>query len=509
VKHVIDQIERRKRSAAEHPFYDWLRGGAVALEDRFIFAPVFVNFIMGFSDINRWFMRYKAPEGPFERVINRHTFEDETHSRLFLEDWKKLGLDGHLGWAASDMIAWYFAAPETEVFREYGMEIMRMSTLHEDPFLRFAFMEAIEACGNLFFTATAPVAAALSHRTGHVYRYFGDHHLSREMGHVATGDCIFKDVALDEGRRQKARDLVDRIFDMFLVENDKLLSYAKGSLGGGEGRSREWPSLSNDPEAPAGRSLRPRERPAPKDAVLAQALARRKRAAAGHPLFRWMQEDRMLSPEKKLQHLAPLWTPDVMGYKDLCTYALRYKAPASARERAINRWLTDLSSHYKLFLRDWSELGMDGLLGWTAGDALLFFGLSKQTEVQRRSMAAFVKLAFAHPEPALRFWLIEALEASGEAFFHNTSMLARRVEASSSKRLDYFANRHDITHSAPGDEAEAESDAADLAGEDIGVSGREVAIAMIDTVFDCLEEQLTVSLELAPSAAKDCVISGP
>jgi hypothetical protein len=217
VKHVIDQIERRKRSAAEHPFYDWLRGGAVALEDRFIFAPVFVNFIMGFSDINRWFMRYKAPEGPFERVNNRHTFEDETHSRLFLEDWKKLGLDGHLGWAASDMIAWYFAAPETEVFREYGMEIMRMSTLHEDPFLRFAFMEAIEACGNLFFTATAPVAAALSHRTGHVYRYFGDHHLSREMGHVATGDCIFKDVALDEGRRQKARDLVDRIFDMFLV----------------------------------------------------------------------------------------------------------------------------------------------------------------------------------------------------------------------------------------------------------------------------------------------------
>ena len=112
-------------------------------------------------------------------------------------------------------------------------------------------MEAIEACGNLFITFTTPIAAELSQKTGDVYRYFGDHHLSREMGHVATGDCIFKDVALDEGRRQKARDLVDKIFDMFLVENDNLLRYAKGALCGREGRPCERPARFNEPAARA------------------------------------------------------------------------------------------------------------------------------------------------------------------------------------------------------------------------------------------------------------------
>ena len=45
---------------------------------------------------------------------------------------------------------------------------------------------------------------------------------------------------------------------------------------------------------------------------------------------------------QQLQRFIALWTPDVMGYKDLNRYALRYRAPQSKYERAINRWCEQL-----------------------------------------------------------------------------------------------------------------------------------------------------------------------
>ena len=58
-----------------------------------LFAPIMVNFVMNFRDINRWFLRFPKPANEFEKIINGNTQEDETHSRLFLEDWEKLKLD--------------------------------------------------------------------------------------------------------------------------------------------------------------------------------------------------------------------------------------------------------------------------------------------------------------------------------------------------------------------------------------------------------------------------------
>lgn len=500
MRYVIEHSERRRIEVSAHPLYAWLRSDSVPLADRFAFAPVFVNFIMTFSDMNRWFMRYSPPQSELERAINRHTYEDETHSRLFLEDWKKLGFDQRLGWTASDVIWWYFAAPETEIFREYGMEIMKMAALHEDPLLRFAFMDAIEACGNVFFSATAPVATQLGEVSGHSYRYFGVYHLEKEMGHL-IGHRVFEDVELDEERRRKAIGLVDRIFDMFVVENDRMLRYAEGLLRGEgprrdlaprrdeEAERREGPPVSV--EAP---SRRPEVHVTARNALVQRALDARKRATAGHKLFQWMQESGELPPERKLQRLLPLWTPDVMGYRDLNVYALSYRDPADKYERALNRWAAKLGTHYKLFMHDWSELGMDRLLRFSASDALSFYGLSKQTEIQRRSMSMFTKLAYAYPQPALRFWLIEALEASGEAFFHNTSLLAEKVERQTGKRLDYLANRHSRAHpELPRDD---EADSVAFKCEELADSGREIAIGMVETVFDCLDQQLSLSLDL-------------
>jgi hypothetical protein len=503
VKRVIDHIERKKAEVAEHPFYRWLTSDKAPLEDRFAFAPVFVTFIMGFSDMNRWFMRYPAASDEFKRAINKHTFEDATHSRLFLEDWRKLGLDGRLGWTAGDTIAWYYASRETEIFREYGMEIMKMCTLNEDPLVRFSFMDAIEACGHVFFAATSGVATSLSDRTGEEYRYFGTYHLKRETGHLLAGWRTFEEAELDDARRNKAIALVDRVFAMFLVENDHLLRYAERVIGARvDAAVRPLassgaldPRESQRPSGPAEERALPAPGPiSSSQRAVEEALAARKRKAAGHPLFTWMQAGDPKEALKKLRRLAAFWLPDILGYRDLATHALAYSRPEGPRWRAINRVAMGLASHHRLFLRDWVELDMDQTLGLSASDTLDFYCVSEYTEVQRKSMSTFVKLAFNHPEPRLRSWLIEALEASGEAFFRGTRALARRVEADGRRRLDYLGDRHALAH--PRLEPDEEADRVAFKGEDLLEGEREIAVEIIDAVFDCLEAQLSVCLEL-------------
>ena len=60
--------------------------------------------------------------------MNLGTLEDEKHSRLFLEDWRKLELDTRLGWRTSDMLWWLFVAPDQEIFRRSGIELSGWSS---------------------------------------------------------------------------------------------------------------------------------------------------------------------------------------------------------------------------------------------------------------------------------------------------------------------------------------------------------------------------------------------
>jgi hypothetical protein len=505
MKDIFALIERRKSEIVGHPLYRWLQSEGVPHEDRFIFAPVFVTYIMSFRDMNKWFLRYPAPRNELEQAINEHTREDETHSPLFLEDWKKLGFDEQLGWSSCKTIEWYYSAPETEIFRAYGMEIMEMCVLNPDPLVRFAFMEAIEACGHVFFAVTSRVATELTARSSIDYRYFGTYHFEKETGHLLAEANCFEHQVLDPRQRSVAERLVHRIFDMFVVENDCLLSYAVRALRGAHGaRAEATPETGDGISEHAGRLGDPeplRQRGAghisPLHAEIQALLDERKRKTAGHRLFQWMESDTGLPAEEKLRRLVPLWTTDVMGYKDLNRYAMAYRNPADRYQRAINRWAADLQSHHQLFLRDWAALGMDDTLGWSASDTLRFYCLSRHTEIQRRNVATFVKLAYAHPEPMLRFWLMEALEATGESFFAATRQLAERVERATNRRLDYLADRHQVSHRVL--EEDQEADSVFFKGEEISQSDQGIACDMVNTVFDCIDEQYTLSLELVSS----------
>ncbi len=509
MEQVLAVIARRRAEIDRHPLYRWMESDAVPLEQRFVFAPLFANFILGFRDMNRWFMRYPQPATVHEKAINRHTEEDETHSALFLEDWVELGLDDRLGWGVEDTMAWFYVAPETEVFRRYAQRIVQMCVETPDPLVRFGFMEAIETCGHVFFGHTAPLAAQLAARTGAALRYFGPYHLGRETGALIDADSLFDTVVLTAEQRAESIRLVHEVFDMFTVKNDHLLAYARAVTDGGIVH-RPADALRRHAVAPD--QLVP-DQPVPDQPVpdqlvrepavpsaghrpMAERLAARMRGLREHPFPSWISHGEGDPVDRALAFL-PLWIPDIMGYADLMTYALPFPEPATATERAVNRRVELLASHHRLFARDAAALRLDRRLGWSAGETLGFLGFRPETELQRESMAAFVDVAYRHRSPVVRYWLMEALEGSGEAFFRHGGVLARAVEQRHGVRLDYLADRHPLAH--PPLPPDPEADAVVFTRLPVTAQEQNTAVAAIDTVFDRLEAQFDQSLRAVTS----------
>jgi hypothetical protein len=350
-------------------------------------------------------------------------------------------------------------------------------------------MEAIETCGHVFFGHTAPLAEERSRRTGAALRYFGPYHLARETGTLIDADDLFETVVLTPPQRRRAVALVEEVFAMFTVKNDHLLAYAQAVTAGA---AVPRPAQAARPAVALGGEVRPlhaveQSSPGP----LGERLAERKAALAGHPFLAWLASP-TADPVARLHAFVPLWIPDIMGYADLMTYALADPEPRDAAERALNRHAARLACHHRLFLADAATLDLDGALGWGAGETLRFLGHSSATELQRGSVAAFVDIAFRYRSPVARYWLMEALQASGEAFFQHGSVLARAVERRLGRPLHYLADRHRLAH--PTLDPDPAADAVRLAQLPATAAEQRAALEGIDTVFDRLTAQMDQSL---------------
>ncbi|MFT3771401.1 MAG: hypothetical protein QM820_38800 [Minicystis sp.] len=501
MQEIMDLERDRKQQLVAHPFFDWMRSSQKAPEDRLLIAPVMAVFAMNFRDTNRWFIRYPEPRSELEEIINRNTREDETHSRLYLLDWRKLHLDEKLGWRASDTLWWLFLAPDTEPFRRYVMTFARMTVADgADPLIRFAHLDAVEACGNAFLSTVAPVASQAEAKNGIKYPYFGPHHLAREAGHVLESAGVFERRTLDGRQRPRALALAGEMFDLFMEMHDGFLRYAERYVerGAFPRRPESAPAKvrSHSADADGRYEVEGEETLPPSHAEIMRVLLERKAQTARHPFYAWIHRNNGLSPRQKLQRFIPMWIGDIMGYRELNRYAIRYPTIRSSGEAVINAWCDDLETHNSLFLNDWVGLGMDEALGWTASDTLKFCFLDPQVDVHRRNMCTFVKLAMGHAAPALRFWLLQALEASGHAFFENVKQLALPVEQEDGVRLDYLGDRHDVLHPVKASRANGK---AVILSEPLSPADQDTAMGMVETIFDAVDEQLTLSLDVAQS----------
>jgi hypothetical protein len=449
---VWQQLDVRRTDVEAHPFFAWLASEAVPLEQRFAFSPVMIDFIMGFADMNKWFLRYEDPQNELERAINDHTDEDATHSRLFYDNWYSLELAGVETWPPGKMLWWMFHSQQAAAVRRFGMEILDLTVNYPDPLVRFPMMEAIEICGDVFFGHTAPIATTATRKYGIRHDYFGQYHRARETGHLQSDEAMFKSAVLSPAQLRHASYVANVVFDSFLRVLDELLDYSRRVTSAPPALMEELrrdydmalkkplrASEAADSEAPGGVLFGAHQ-------GFASLIEQRVQRLRRHPLLHWLREENGMPPREKLQRFVALWGIDIAGYKDFNELVLRYPQPSTADEHRINRWTGDLASHGVLYLQDWQALGLDAALAWDPGETIAFYFLSSQTETHRRHMADIKKYAFRYKQPVVRYWLMRALEAAGGPLFAGTRPLAEAAEHSDDLVLDYWADRHTLTH---------------------------------------------------------------
>lgn len=505
MKHVTKQMQKRRQEMEHHPFFRWLNSPHVTPEAKLRFAPVVTDFVMGFADMNKWFLAYAENQTELKKVINIHAAEDATHSLWFVEDWYKLGLDQLLAWKPSQLIWWNLLCEETDIVRELGMEILASAVRQQDPVLRFVLISCMEVFGDLYFAYTEKVAEELEGQTGIEYRYFGRFHRARETGHLQNADeSIFQKEELSKEERQLALSLVNKLFDYFEEMLDQVYSFGKrlnedpralqSDLKNLMALDLHPPAVKN-PTWPLGPQTK-RTRPHATQVSLQTLLQKRQKKLSQSSLVSWLDKETKLSPADKLRSFVPMWATDIVGYADFQSKVLQYKTPSGQWQERLNLWSNDLATHAPLFLRDWQSLGLDLLLSWSPGESICFYFLSDLTEIHRKNMASTKKYAMRYDSPVLRFWLMHALESAGRVLFKASRPLALGAEREESRlRLDYWAERHYLMHS----QENLDLNLADFFGIPLSDEQVKLGLEIIEHIFDNMDEQFELSYRVASS----------
>ncbi len=226
MKEVLAFIEKKKQEFSQLPFFEFLQDKSIDHQHRLAFTPCVAPFVMGFGELNKYVFREEPTSDPIQRIINKHTYEDDHHWLLFLEDLQQLGFDRTLSFSDSLKFLW---SEETKIPRQVIYELYRYS-FQAEPIQKLVIIEAIEATGNVMFPIVTLISQEIRTITNKECLYFGDFHLPLETGHTTGTDNIvqfIESIQMTEETRNEAFELVEKVFEVFTELTNSLLAYAK------------------------------------------------------------------------------------------------------------------------------------------------------------------------------------------------------------------------------------------------------------------------------------------
>ncbi|ESA38717.1 hypothetical protein N836_30840 [Leptolyngbya sp. Heron Island J] len=227
MKEILAFIQAKQHNFSRLPLFSFLRDTGIPPRDRLNFGPSFAVFAMNFKELNSHILYKECSENnEIQRMINQHAREDALHWEWILEDFDKLGFNSES--TINDALRLFWGA-ETKASRQHFYDMVRL-IYESEPVFVLVIIEAIEATGNVFFSALTRVAKELQVVTEEDYRYYGKHHLSVETGHaIGTADIenILDSISLTNEEIEKAFILVDKIFSGFSELLNEYHTYAK------------------------------------------------------------------------------------------------------------------------------------------------------------------------------------------------------------------------------------------------------------------------------------------
>jgi hypothetical protein len=163
-----------------------------------------------------------------------------------------------------------------------------------------------------------------------------------------------------------------------------------------------------------------------------------------HPLQQWLiDESDGASPEQKLW--AGLFsTIFIMRFSEMNRYHVSYGDPdgLDPQRRTLSLHAAEDTTHSRLFLQDFCTLGWNERLDWRPSEVLHWLFTSEVTEGFRRRTELMTNLMISQPDPAVRYAMVEAIEAAGNALFRRTAQVANRYSAATGKDLVYWGEHH-------------------------------------------------------------------
>jgi hypothetical protein len=502
MKRVLDVIEEWRARIEHHPLHTWLiaEDDGIAPERKLEFSLYFTNFIMYFRELNLYHIAYGDQRGadPQRSALSAHADEDMTHSRLFMRDFKTLGWDDMLGWRPSEVFHWLFSSEVNEPLRRRTTAITKLYIEAEDPAVRYAVVEAVEACGNALFRHTKQLADRYTARTGKDLIYWGEYHLERETGHAVEDDAdgSFETLVLTPEQREAAIRRATRAFELIDEQNSDMLRLAQETIsqgGFGYRRARHaappatveaidgpevfdyhfWPSDPHPTQQRINDTLR--------DCV------RSVRASGALDFFDVPPDD--LDEALARLRLALLFiATDTTGTPTVYRYMVPYPYPTTPEERAINRLAKRFGQRASMLYVDWASLGLDDRLRWPVSRTLEFIYLDRPTESHRDLRAVITHHIDVTTDPVLRYWTIVALKALTATYADAIGRLAARTEKAVDRPLPYLSLK--LNPNRPELEPDPEADAVRFESLPIPSQTAERAVALIEEIYAAVQKRL-------------------
>jgi chorismate-pyruvate lyase len=226
MEEILAFIEKKKFEFSQLPFFEYLRDQNISPKQRLAFAPCAAPFIMSFGELNRTVFRDEPTNDPIQKIINKHTYEDDHHWLWFLEDLEKLDLNPNKPFTEVLSFLW---SEETRASRQVAYELYRCA-VKASPIQKLMIIESVEATGNAALQASSQVVRELQVLTKQKeYNFFGASHLIVDTGHAycsPKAKQLVGSIQIGGNDKREYLKLIEHIFEVFEEFVDELLTYA-------------------------------------------------------------------------------------------------------------------------------------------------------------------------------------------------------------------------------------------------------------------------------------------
>jgi hypothetical protein len=505
MQQVLKVVDEWRERIEDHPLHRWLvaEDDGVAPEDKLWFSLYFTNFIMYFRELNLYHVSYGADRQVDARraALSAHADEDMTHSRLFMRDFKTLGWDELLDWRPSEVFHWLFSSQVNEALRRRTTAITKLYIEAQDPAVRFAVVEAVEACGNALFRHTKQVADRYTARTGRDLIYWGEYHLHRETGHAVEDDAEgeFEHLELTPRQRTAAIRRAVRAFELIDEQNSDMLRLAQETLsqGGFAERRHRFARPPSEVEAVEGPETFDYNfwptAPHPSQLDIAATLQRCVRRVHDSGALSFFDVEDTREALARLRLALLFIATDTTGTPTVYRYMVPYPFPTTPEERAINRLAKRFGQRAPMLYVDWASLGLDDRLDWPVSRTLEFIYLDRATESHRDLRAVITHHIDVTTDPVLRYWTIVALKALTATYAEAIGNLAARAEKEISRPLPYLSLK--LNPDRPDLEPDPEADAVRFEAIPVDADTAARAIALIEEIHGAVQRRLDGMIE--------------